>query len=166
MIARLKAAGIGRPGGGQPLKPNVVACALALSADDQSFKDDRAAKAAFGVAPDTKVRADWIDGRWINGQWSEAMEECARHRPTPPPHTTPRHHTAPPPKRPPRLRRAHARVPHSFWMTWTHYIYDGETYEGWGYFFEQGYETSQALQARLATFLRGTAGWTVAVEQW
>ena len=28
------------------------------------------------------------------------------------------------------------------------------------------YETSQALQARLATFLRGTAGWTVAVEQW
>ena len=40
------------------------------------------------------------------------------------------------------------------------------TYEGWGYFFEQGYETSQALQARLATFLRGTAGWTVAVEQW
>ena len=36
----------------------------------------------------------------------------------------------------------------------------------WGYFFEQGYETSQALQARLATFLRGTAGWTVAVEQW
>ena len=32
--------------------------------------------------------------------------------------------------------------------------------------FEQGYETSQALQARLATFLRGTAGWTVAVEQW
>ena len=43
---------------------------------------------------------------------------------------------------------------------------DGQTYEGWGYFFEEGYETSQALQARLATFLRGTAGWTVAVEQW
>ena len=91
MIARLKAAGIGRPGGGQPLKPNVVACALALSADDQSFKDDRAAKAAFGVAPDTKVRADWIDGRWINGQWSEAMEEGARHRPTPR-HGTTQHH--------------------------------------------------------------------------
>ena len=80
MIARLKAAGIGRPGGGQPLKPNVVACALALSADDQSFKDDRAARAAFGVAPDTKVRADWIDGRWINGQWCEAkFERLARY---------------------------------------------------------------------------------------
>ena len=55
---------------------------------------------------------------------------------------------------------------HSFWMTWTHYIWDGETYEGWGYFYEEGYETAQAVQARLATFLRNNAGWSVEIEEW
>ena len=48
-------------------------------------------------------------------------------------------------------------------MTWTHYIWDGETYEGWGY---EGYETAQAVQARLATFLRNNAGWSVEIEEW
>ena len=88
----------------------------------------------------------------------------------PPPHTTAPHHATAPHSTTSEASAASetcacARAPQLLDDV-DHYIYDGETYEGWGYFFEQGYETSQALQARLATFLRGTAGWTVAVEQW
>ena len=51
-----------QPRRGQPPKPNVVACAIALSRGEQ-FKDDREALRLFGAHPETKVREEWIDGK-------------------------------------------------------------------------------------------------------
>ena len=74
--------------------------------------------------------------------------------------------------RPPRKalptawRLTRARTARSFWMTWTHYYHGNDTYEGWGYFHEEGYESSMDLQTRLVAFLRNTAGWAVSTELW
>ena len=47
---------------GQPPKPNVVACALALQRGER-FNDDREALRLFGAHPETKVREEWVDGK-------------------------------------------------------------------------------------------------------
>ena len=71
MRERLKAAQI-IGDRGQPAKLKVIACAIAMSVKDATFKDDREAKGLFGVAKDTKIRRDWIDGGSIKGSWVEA----------------------------------------------------------------------------------------------
>ena len=47
---------------GQPPKPNIVACALALQRGER-FSDDREALRLFGAHPETKVREEWVDGK-------------------------------------------------------------------------------------------------------
>ena len=71
MCKRLKAAQI-IGDRGQPVKLNVIACAIAMSVKDATFKDDREAKGLFGVEKDTKIRRDWIDGGTVKGSWVEA----------------------------------------------------------------------------------------------
>ena len=44
-----------------PAKPNVVACAIAISRGEH-FESEAKALELFGVAPDTKVRAVWVEG--------------------------------------------------------------------------------------------------------
>ena len=48
---------------GQPPKPNVVACAIALSRKEQFKRGDAEAKERFGVAPNTDVRGVWVEGK-------------------------------------------------------------------------------------------------------
>ena len=48
---------------GQPPKPNVVACALALSRKEQFKRGDAEAKERFGVGPKTDVRGVWVEGK-------------------------------------------------------------------------------------------------------
>ena len=50
------------PRRGQPPKPNVVACAIAMYRGER-FESDASALKLFGVAPDTKVRGVWVDGK-------------------------------------------------------------------------------------------------------
>lgn len=50
------------PRRGQPPKPNVVACAIALHRGER-FADDREAQRLFGVHPETNVRKVWVDGK-------------------------------------------------------------------------------------------------------
>ena len=57
MRERLKAAQI-IGDRGQPAKLKVIACAIAMSVKDATFKDDREAKGLFGVEKDTKIRRD------------------------------------------------------------------------------------------------------------
>ena len=45
---------------GQPPKPNVVACAIALSRGERFESDDQALE-LFGVGSKTKVRSVWVD---------------------------------------------------------------------------------------------------------
>ena len=45
-----------------PAKPNVVACAIAMSRGEK-FGSDAKALELFGVAPDTKVRVLWVEGK-------------------------------------------------------------------------------------------------------
>ena len=45
-----------------PAKSNVVACAIAMSRGER-FNSDAKALKLFGVAPDTKVRREWVDGK-------------------------------------------------------------------------------------------------------
>jgi len=71
MRERLKAAHI-IGDRGQPVKLNVIACAIAMSVKEAKFKDDREAKGLFGVEKDTQIRRDWIDGGSIKGSWVEA----------------------------------------------------------------------------------------------
>ena len=71
MRKRLKAAQI-IGDRGQPVKLNVIACAIAMSVKDATFKDDREAKGLFRVEKDTKIRRDWIDGGTVKGSWVEA----------------------------------------------------------------------------------------------
>ena len=47
---------------GQPPKPNIVACALALQRGER-FSDDREALRLFGAHPETKVREEWVNGK-------------------------------------------------------------------------------------------------------
>ena len=56
---------------GQPPKPNVVACAIALYLNE-AFADDTAAKLLFNVGAKTDVRGEWIDGCTIQGVWVDA----------------------------------------------------------------------------------------------
>ena len=42
-----------------PAKPNVVACAIAMSRGER-FESDAKALEIFGVAPKTNVRQDWL----------------------------------------------------------------------------------------------------------
>jgi hypothetical protein len=50
------------PRRGQPPKPHVVACAIAMSRGEP-FESDTQALQLFGVAMDTKVRRDWVEGK-------------------------------------------------------------------------------------------------------
>ena len=70
MITRMKAADIIK-NRGQPPKPNVVACAIALYLNE-AFADDTAAKLLFNVGAKTDVRGEWIDGCTIQGVWVDA----------------------------------------------------------------------------------------------
>lgn len=47
-----------------PAKPNVVACAIAMSRGE-CFQSDAKALKLFGVATDTKVRRDWVQGKLV-----------------------------------------------------------------------------------------------------
>jgi hypothetical protein len=49
-------------GRGQPPKPRIIACALALQRGEQ-FKDDAEALRRFGVAPRTDVRKAWVEDK-------------------------------------------------------------------------------------------------------
>ena len=75
LIKRMRVAGIIQT---RPPKTNVVACAIAMQTT--AIKNDRKLKSLFGVARDTMVRRDWIEGGFINGEWVEAkLERLAQH---------------------------------------------------------------------------------------
>jgi len=48
---------------GQPPKPNVVACAIAMSRREQFKGGDAEAKKLFRVGPNTDVRGVWVEGK-------------------------------------------------------------------------------------------------------
>ena len=52
------------PRRGQPPKPHVVACAIAMSRGER-FESDAHALQLFGVAPRTEVRTLWVEGKLV-----------------------------------------------------------------------------------------------------